>query len=1309
MPRPQSSRRPTAPPSPYTGASGRNFPGWGLANARVLQCLLLVALLLGSGCTQTNSPTLEFPKSAPKRNQAALNNAAENFYTAKSEDELLAALQDAQKAGPGSALYHELAYAHARLQANLDEQFEHLYQALLDPESDSAELHLVQFGRLNWTVAERARAASLFSALMTSHPSEAVRARATHGQALLFHYEGQLKSRDAARASLGLTLPLALIGAWDNDQGKAFDTQLPPEREIDLLGRYDGSLLEIGWRTQPAGPGYNGGYSLGALFSPNQWSVAYGAAAVRTTQAGKYELRLMSSAPTKVWLDDDLIYQQRRVNAALFDQIVLPVELSAGVHRIVIKSAQDTGAWTLAARISKPGGGNPEGLIISDLQLANEGLGTPVHNQEWTAGDLLNAHMKASTAGPHRRAFQRWQWTSQLGHPGLAVELGDAFVSQNPQSIAGRYALSQDLWRDTQRGRTSDILGVLDKEVGDSLLQVRLQRALMLNQDGLARKSRELLIKTRNAHPKAVAVWQRLASQYENERWLQDRCAAWAEVDKLRPQWLLSQRKLADCLTQQGFGQLAAVELDSAHRLHPTDLSIIGRLLTRATQQERFARAEQLGMLMTEIAPHESWTWTRLSSIYRQQRNRSAAQQALFRSLQIDPDDAYSHRQLGKLAYEFKDTETALKHWRLSLERDPDNENLSNRLRFLAPESREQWEQDVPDEEALDAAVLAGAKIRPAPGANVIELMDHEVSRFNPDGTTVNVVTRVLRAVNDSGRDQLLKMALRRGGRLRVLHAYSVNPKGKRSQVSSTRSRTARFRGLEVGSTIVLQFRHDAPKAGYLSKHVARGRTFQASSLQTIASEWVVWAAQGTQFHEWLQGDIQRNESVEGDMVRISWRATGLPPIVPEPYMPRANETSARMLLSTVPDWDTFLRWEKALLVDVFRDNTEVRTLAHDLLDQVEGVIPKVERIHRYLMEDIRYQQDYETHIAGVKPHTASVVTRRGYGDCKDKAVLFISLARLVGIDVHFAILRTRPKGPLRRDVPMQQFNHAIVYIPAQEGISEGRFYDPTADALDVDVLRSDDPGALALVLNPLTNEHSWIPIPYQPPETHLSELNTNVSIDAAGKAMGDMTLRFRGSPASGIRRLARNPKRLAQAMQRYIGGRHSGAKVSEHKIVEATSLRAPAELQLNVSLPAYGRREGEQLRIALPPVWKPSVLFQLDERHYPLVLGAPSSTHSSSSVALPLGSSIVRLPSDTTITAPCFSVSRKVSLIGKAATGLTVQVKQQYQSTCERIEPADYASHRNIAERVTRQLLEEIVLTVPETPAAPAPTASAG
>jgi hypothetical protein len=58
---------------------------------------------------------------------------------------------------------------------------------------------------------------------------------------------------------------------------------------------------------------------------------------------------------------------------------------------------------------------------------------------------------------------------------------------------------------------------------------------------------------------------------------------------------------------------------------------------------------------------------------------------------------------------------------------------------------------------------------------------------------------------------------------------------------------------------------------------------------------------------------------------------------------------------------------------------------------------------------------------------------RRGYGDCKDKATLFITFLARLGIEAHPVLLAAG--GKVERDLPtIAQFNHAIAAVERPGG-----------------------------------------------------------------------------------------------------------------------------------------------------------------------------------------------------------------------------------------------------------------------------------
>lgn len=1226
---------------------------------------------------------------------AALEQAAEAFFAAETPAALRAAVERARAADPDAAITHELAASLALYEADdRPRAFAHVAKALQDLAHDAPHLATVTLVDLADTFEEREVARALLTSLSDEHPDPALRARASAALAPMLWAEGRFEAAKAAEARVRTPLEWRVVGAWDNDQGKGFDEVFPPEREIDLSARYDGALLEIGWRApvlDPVGPPLD----LGATMSPARWAIAYATSAFEVAEADRFELRVTTGAPFKVWVDGQLVFSARVVHRETFDQWVIPVRLDAGRHRILVKSAQDEGPWNLGVRVTRRGGRAAPDLVglPPDAAITGGGALEGPSNAE-DAFLALAETVKRTVRGPLRANVLLLRWAELLGLRSEALAVSDALLQAAPRSIVARYTRAGVTWNHGERGKASDLLEGLAAEHGDELGFFHLQRSRFLRQEGLQRKAREALEQAERVLGVGSrwALSRRWARQFEKEGWVEDRCKALEQVLEARPGWHDVMLELGQCYQQLRFSDRAEALYRELAARAPGHAAAIERLFIEARDDERYEEALELGQALVRLSPHRAWPLMQLAELHRRRRHFDEAARLVRLARGLDPDNAGPWGALARIRYQAGDRDGAVGAWRESLARNPDDEAIANRLAFLAPEEEGIWAKDVPDEARIEAALALRGTLEPAPGAHTLNLLDHEVTLLKPDGSTTDVVTLVIQALDETGRDHLTKIDLRRGGRLRMRQAYVVAPDGTRTQVSNVRNRVARFRNLSVGSTVVLQYRHDAKPVGYLSRHMARGWWFQAAATQAVRSEWVLWLPSGTTLHEWLNDPtslVERTEEAVGRHQRVAWVAGNVPPLIGEPNMPTQREVAVNLLVSTVPDWDTFLEWEKALLTDAFREDASIEALARRIVGDAASPREKALRIHRWLMEEIRYQQDYEDDIAGVRPHAAPVVVERSYGDCKDKSVLFITLARLVGLEAQFALLRTRPKGPLLRSVPMQQFDHAIVYVPAQPGLETGFFIDSTADALDLSALRHDDTGVDALVLDPKTETHTWRPIPFRPAEENGQELFTLVRLEPDGSAEGELQFLARGMSGSNLRRLARNTRALEQGMQGFAARLYGGAVARAVEATEVKDLERPAHLRIALDVTHFARSEGRELRARLPPVWNPKAVFQLESRRYPLVLGVPQALTWRTRIELGSGLRVRRLPSDIVVEAPCFRFERSTS-----AKSSAVEVVQRYQSRCERIEVEAYAEHRARADTLIRALEDELVLT---------------
>ncbi|HHH31060.1 MAG TPA: hypothetical protein ENK57_22315 [Polyangiaceae bacterium] len=490
-----------------------------------------------------------------------------------------------------------------------------------------------------------------------------------------------------------------------------------------------------------------------------------------------------------------------------------------------------------------------------------------------------------------------------------------------------------------------------------------------------------------------------------------------------------------------------------------------------------------------------------------------------------------------------------------------------------------------------------------------------------------------------------------------------------------------------MGSRVVLQYVYHSPPPAFLPNHYVGSWLFQGVNRQLGMARWVVQVPAGRQLAMHIQGPIEHAQERVGELDVHTFTASGVPPFVPEPQMPPVGDQIALVTLSTLTDWSDYVEWERALLSEVFESNADLRARAAGLVEGAETTRERINRIYRYVAQEIRYQQDYEDTIAGVRPHSCPVVLERGYGDCKDKAVLMILLARELGIDVRFTVLRTTSAGEVRRDVPNQQFNHAIVYVPVQEGIEEGFFMDPTTDGLDMGNLRGDDQGATALVLDPEDGQWAFIEIPYQSPDLTYYRCTIDVSVAGEEAATAETDCQLRGSVASMFRRAMRNEERAGQVRQNVAHALFQGSSVTDASTEHLDDIDDPLRMHLTLNASSALQAHGEERRMRVPVLFSLGRLTRLERRRTPLRLGVPDSTRWAVSFEVPRGGRIVRVPEDFSIEHECFTVSRRSQTHGRRAT-----VTVEYSRTCPDISPELYPEFRRQAQRASTRLQDEVV-----------------
>jgi len=137
-----------------------------------------------------------------------------------------------------------------------------------------------------------------------------------------------------------------VIGPFDNEDNKGFDTAYPPEKEIDLKKTYPGKDRKmVGWKEMP-------GFKLGQvvnlnIFGKSDDSTAYLFHEIDSPEAVTLPLSLGSDDQLTVWLNGKRLLAENVIRAASPDQNRVDLELKAGKNQLLLKVGNAAGDWSV--------------------------------------------------------------------------------------------------------------------------------------------------------------------------------------------------------------------------------------------------------------------------------------------------------------------------------------------------------------------------------------------------------------------------------------------------------------------------------------------------------------------------------------------------------------------------------------------------------------------------------------------------------------------------------------------------------------------------------------------------------------------------------------------------------------------------------------------------------------------------------------------------------------------------------------------------------------------------------------------------
>ena len=299
---------------------------------------------------------------------------------------------------------------------------------------------------------------------------------------------------------------------------------------------------------------------------------------------------------------------------------------------------------------------------------------------------------------------------------------------------------------------------------------------------------------------------------------------------------------------------------------------------------------------------------------------------------------------------------------------------------------------------------------------------------------------------------------------------------------------------------------------------------------------------------------------------RYLWEVKDVPRMFPEPKMPSLYTVVQRLLVSTIPDWETISRWYwnlSKLHLDAV--TPEMKSKVAELTEGITDREEKIRRIFMFVSKQIRYMGiTTETTAPGYEPHDVSLTFGNRYGVCRDKAALLAAMLRLADLPAYPVLIFVGTRKD--EDVPQPFFNHAVVAVGNDDGSYS--LMDPT-DENTTELFPAYLSFMSYLVAHPEGEGLRTSPV--TPASENLLEIDTTGELSSDGRLELTSHLKFNGINDNAYRGsfTRMKPEERQQFFEGRLKQRFAGAKLTGYTItpedMQDTSERLSVTLEYEV------------------------------------------------------------------------------------------------------------------------------------------------
>jgi hypothetical protein len=403
------------------------------------------------------------------------------------------------------------------------------------------------------------------------------------------------------------------------------------------------------------------------------------------------------------------------------------------------------------------------------------------------------------------------------------------------------------------------------------------------------------------------------------------------------------------------------------------------------------------------------------------------------------------------------------------------------------------------------------------------------------------------------------------------------------------------------------------------------------------------------QFEEY-NGSLRTSIWFNNDEHVYTFSEKDIPAVKSEPRMVALDDCVPKVVLATVPDWETKSRWFYDVNETQFEANEAIKKKVAEItkgLDEEEAI----QACLHWVADNIRYYGTSRGPCEGYTLHTGIETFRDRGGVCKDIAGMLVTMLRVLGHESYAAMTMA---GSRVERIPADQFNHTVTLMRNKDG--SFRILDPTWSPLSKELWSSREAEQHLVYGTPEGQDLTTSP--YFSPEYNLAAMTAKSEINADGTLWTRIDADLKGYACTYLRRSVgryANPEQRA-ALEAVLNIAPQ-ASLEEYEHNDPYDYSTDSWLKMKVTAPGFAAvGEGTQM-FKLPLMthvlqdWLIPDFFyptSLKERKYGMRMRATRLVKYEDRIKLPRGWEVTHMPEAKSIESPIADMSFEIEQEGR-------------------------------------------------------------